>query len=725
MVRNRSERSGPITSIAPPDKDDDVSRLTRIQALVVEILNKLLRCPIDRTDEEVHEALARLGDFCGCDRTYVFMVRDEDRLDNTHEWCAAGVEPVQDMLQDLDISLIDAWVEEFRADRPVHISDVFALEPTRPDRDILLAQGIRSILTVPMADNGRLVGFVGFDAVQNFRAFLPGEIYLLKSVADVIMSVLWRRDTDRAYRAAQAELDEERAFLDRILRTSVSGILAVNADGRIIFANKAAEVTLGLTRIGDDFQRTTASATDPDGGSIAPEDMPIATVLRTGESVTDFRFALEVSPGERRFISVNAAPLFIAKSDDLRVVCSVTDVTTELVAHRELQSALQDARQASLAKTRFLANMSHEMRTPLNGVLGIAELLDGSLTDVEHKRMIAVIRDSGELLLSIINDLLDMSKIEADRMEIEQVDFCPADLARRIEATHTVRASEKQISLAVLTSSGADIPRVGDPNRILQIMHNVIGNAIKFTESGEVTMALSALPGKPMVIDIRDTGIGMTEEQIGRIFDDFAQADTSISRRYGGTGLGMAIVRRLVTKMGGAIRINSRPGEGTHVRISLPLPPAQGLAVSAPALRCATPTDDRADGGDAGKLALKVLAADDNGTNRMILQAMLRNIGVDVTMVAGGLPALQAFERDAFDAVLLDISMPDLDGISVLRELRLRESALGRRPVPALAVTANAMQNQVDAYLAAGFMGHIAKPIAQKALRRALENLRA
>ncbi|MFC7702749.1 ATP-binding protein [Plastorhodobacter daqingensis] len=696
-----------------PETDDDVGRLTRIQALVVEILNRLLRCRIEDTDTEVQAALASLGTFCGSDRTYVFLVRDGNTLDNTHEWCAEGIEPMIEMLQGLDINLIDAWIDAFRADQPVHVPDVEALPESRADRSILLDQGIRSLLTVPMSDDGRIVGFVGFDAVRSHKAFLPGEIYLLKSVADVIMSVLWRRDTDQAFRAAQAALDEERAFLDSILRTSVSAILAVDSDTTVLFANDAAQDKLRL-RPGDrlsDLDISAWNVTDLEGQPIARENFPVTSVVRTHEPVQDMRCAVTLPDGTRRFLSINAAPLLRGTNNAPRVVVSVTDVTEEVIANRELQTALEDARQASRAKTRFLANMSHEMRTPLNGVLGVTELLDATLSDPNHKRMISVVRDSGELLLAIINDLLDMSKIEAERLEIEQVSFVPADLARRIEATHTVRASEKQISLSILTSSGADQARLGDPNRILQIMHNVIGNAIKFTESGEVSMALSCLPGKPLVIDIRDTGIGMTDEQQARVFDDFAQADSSISRRYGGTGLGLAIVRRLVTMMGGTIRLHSRPGEGTQVRISLPLP----LAEPAPDMMAAEP------GPAAPGLGLRVLAADDNGTNRMILQAMLRNLGVEVVMVSGGIPALEVFDGPPFDAVLLDISMPDLDGISVLQQMRLHEAAAGLPPVPALAVTANAMAHQIESYRKAGFCGHISKPITQKALREALE----
>jgi CheY-like chemotaxis protein len=353
--------------------------------------------------------------------------------------------------------------------------------------------------------------------------------------------------------------------------------------------------------------------------------------------------------------------------------------------------------------------MSHEIRTPMNGVLGMAEVLEATLTEPAERQMVGAIRESGETLLTIIDDILDFSKIEAGRLELEAVQFRPRDLARRVESLHTLRAAEKNISLSVMTTRGADVPRLGDQHRILQILHNLVSNAIKFTEQGEVAITIRCQPDRPLVVEVRDTGIGMTEEQSRRIFEDFVQADSSTRRRFGGTGLGMAIVRRLVEAMEGRVELESRPGEGTRVRVALP------LEVCAPAAA-------GAGGGGQAPLprGLRVLAADDNRTNRLVLEAMLARLGARAEILAGGREAVAAAAEARFDLILLDISMPEMDGLEALEAIRVGERARGEPPTPAVAVTANALTHQVESYMARGFAGHVAKPIRPEALLAAM-----
>ena len=249
-----------------------------------------------------------------------------------------------------------------------------------------------------------------------------------------------------------------------------------------------------------------------------------------------------------------------------------------VVAHRivrissQLEAARASAEQASRVKSTFLANMSHELRTPMNGVLGMAELLDETLETADQKRMMRTIRTSGQLLLSILNDILDMAKIEAGKMELENAPFVPLDIARGLEELHALRAESKGLSFKFLVGSGAGRARIGDQLRIQLVLHNLIGNAIKFTESGEVTVRITGRSDAPLTVEVRDTGIGMTPEQLEHLFDEFTQADSSITRRYGGTGLGMAITHKLVTMMGGTIDVQSTPGQGTRIFVSLPLP---------------------------------------------------------------------------------------------------------------------------------------------------------
>ncbi|SEN71281.1 Signal transduction histidine kinase [Gemmobacter aquatilis] len=374
----------------------------------------------------------------------------------------------------------------------------------------------------------------------------------------------------------------------------------------------------------------------------------------------------------------------------------------------DLDRARQQAEAANAAKSMFLANMSHEIRTPLNGVLGMAELLDGLLTDAEHRHMIATIRDSGEMLLRVLNDILDLSKIDAGKLELEAVPFRPADIVARVEALHSLRAQEKGLSFAILASADAARLRLGDPHRIAQILHNLLGNAIKFTETGEIRVLLTCPAGRPMLIDVMDTGIGMTPDQLARMFEDFQQADATVTRRFGGTGLGMSIVKKLVEMMRGEISALSQPGFGTRIRITLPLPEAEEAMLTTPPPEPDPPPEDLA--------GLRILAADDNATNRKILAAMLARSGAGVALVGDGREAILAAARDDFNLLLLDISMPTVDGIAALRAIRADHAARGRAMPPAVAITANAMRHQVAEYLAAGFADHVSKPFSRQRL---------
>lgn len=697
------------------------TRLTRIQALVVEILNDLLRAPIEGTDASIDRAIERIGVYCKRDRSYVFVNAD-GLANNTHEWCAPGIEPEIEHLQNLPWSLYGPMMEPLENGVPFHVPDISGLPEGSHTRELLEAQSIRSVLLVPMRAEGEFYGFIGFDGVHNTHDFLPGELYLLQSVADVICSVLQRRESDRVVRAVQTELDNERAFLSSILSTSAMGILVLDEAGVIRFANDAAETVLGTTRsrlIGQRHDEAEWFALGEDGAGFDTGNSPFSQALAQGQSVPDTRFTLRVA-GATRYFSVHAAPVPGGSRHDARVVYAVLDVTDQVLADRARETALDEARRANAAKTQFLAKMSHEMRTPLNGVLGIAEVLERLITDPDQSRMVKVMHDSGSLLLNIINDLLDMSKIEADQMAIEQVPFSVTELAQRIESVHTLKASEKQLSFGVSVQGEESAKRLGDPHRILQILHNVIGNAVKFTETGSVRVELDCSEPDHIMIEVRDTGIGMTHEQQVHVFEEFGQADGSIARKFGGTGLGMPIAKRLVDLMGGTISFHSQLGIGTQVMIQLPLRGLSAVEGEKARTQVAEVQYDLS--------GLRILAADDNRTNRMILGAMMGQLGMSSVLVADGPAAVEAYEKESFDAVILDISMPEMDGVMVLKELRARENERAEQSgdaarLPILAFTANAMSHQVEAYMAAGFDDCLTKPLQLERLRSAVGTL--
>ncbi|MCH8467437.1 MAG: response regulator, partial [Roseinatronobacter sp.] len=560
-----------------------------------------------------------------------------------------------------------------------------------------------------------LFGFVGFDSVCARGDFLPGETYLLRAFADVVRAVLMRRRAIVEMHAAQEELAKERAFLQGIVSTDAAGFVVLDATGAIIFANQAAETVLHMPLadlLGQRFDAPQWRLTDLAGVPLASDDHPFAKLRNGSPMVRNQRLALNLADGVH-YISINAAPITNSCPASCQIVYAITDVTQLVEAEKAREAALEAAHRATQAKSSFLANMSHEIRTPLNGILGIAQILEDAITDPAQKQMAAILTESGELLMNILNDLLDMTKIEADAIELEIIPFRLADLARRVEEVHTLRASEKHLSFAVTLEDACGLDRLGDPHRLMQILHNLISNALKFTERGAVRVSISAPDATKLVLRVQDSGIGMTPLQAEHVMEPFAQADNSITRRFGGTGLGMAIVRRLVELMDGALQLDSVLGRGTTVTIALPLPVQPASA----ALQHYTPV------GNSPLPALSVLAADDNRTNQMILGMMLGQLGAQVTLADDGLSALEVFRQRQFDLLILDISMPRLDGLALLREIRAYEQRTGRARCPAIAFTANAMTHQVQSYLDGGFDACVTKPLKLERLRTAIAQI--
>ncbi|MDD7971577.1 hybrid sensor histidine kinase/response regulator [Roseinatronobacter alkalisoli] len=694
------------------------ARLTDIQGLVVELINRLLSASIDEVDAAIDDGLSKLGAFTGRDRSYVFVIEGEYAR-NSHEWCADGIDRMKEHLQALPIRELEDIRVPMTAGQVIHAPDIAHFEPGSAEYELLASQGIRSVLIVPMLDEGRFFGLVGFDSVSMPGAFLPGEIYLLRSFADVVMSVLLRRQATLDMRRAQDELASERAFLQGIVSTSATGFVVMSEEGRIIYANDAAETVLGASRefmMGEMYNSPKWQMTDLNGERVKEEDEPFALVQRTGGMVQNHRVALHCDDGVR-YASFNAAPIATSDGQAARVVYAVSDVTALVTAEQAREAALDEARRANIAKSNFLAKMSHEIRTPLNGVLGIADILAETVEDKTSLQMINVLRNSGTLLMGIINDLLDMSKIEADALELEAVPFQLSDLARRIEEVHTLRAAEKGLSFSVRSHDPVGALRLGDPQRLTQILHNLISNAVKFTQQGYVNVWLSALDDKMIRLCVEDSGIGMTSKQLQRVFDPFSQADSSISRRFGGTGLGMSIVKRLVEMMEGTITLDSSEKQGTKITINLPLPVATAEQAD---VKYRPPPSRGASSEKSVLPPLSILVADDNRTNQMILGIMLGQLGAEAVMADDGLAALEKFKQGRFDVLVLDISMPGMDGVTLLNAIRTEESLRGLPHTPALAFTANAMSHQIAGYRAAGFDDCLTKPLRREDLLAAL-----
>jgi two-component system, sensor histidine kinase len=589
-------------------------------------------------------------------------------------------------------------------------------------KDLAAGAGLRACWSQPIRGAGGDV--LGTFAIYHLRVQAPvdEDIAFIESAAELAaIAILRQREQDelarseaRALRAYQIERDTARN-LTTFFEVSLDMLCIRDMDLRFVKVNRAWEKALGY------------SIADLEGAPMLPLIHPEDVAASQGhmqrlfveDEVMGFVNRYRHRDGRYRHLEWRAR-----RVGDM-VFGVARDVTERLALEAEMSAARQAAEAANQAKTDFLANMSHEIRTPLNGVIGVVGALSQTDLTPAQREMVSLIDTSGATLERLVSDILDLSKIEAGRLEIEHRVF---DLRRELDSLidlHQLRAQEKNLSFKASYGGQARGEFHGDSTRIKQVLGNLLSNAVKFTAAGEVRLVIDVaepdLPGQPcrMTFEVADTGLGFDAETGAGLFQRFSQADTTITRRFGGTGLGLSICRSLVEMMGGEITAQSSPGRGSLFQVTILL--ARNGSLEAYDAGSADP-GRQADPAGGGPLSgrddrLRILLAEDHPTNQKVVELILAPYGVEFTFVENGALAVEAMRTGTFDLVLMDMQMPVMDGLAATRAIRQDEArCAGGTRTPIVMLSANAMsQHRLDA-MAAGADLHVAKPVTAEAL---------
>ncbi|UOQ70230.1 PAS domain S-box protein [Hymenobacter cellulosilyticus] len=564
-------------------------------------------------------------------------------------------------------------------------------------------------------------GFVArYDQLIRQQQLVTGEIFALKDgrtlegdfvpihIDEQYIGYLWKFQDITERQISEDKLRRREEKYRSIIEYMKLGLVEMDANGVITYVNQAFCDITGFES--DEFLHQQAMQR-----VVSPEDLQLLkqkTADRARGISDTYELTITSKSGQRKWLLISAAPVY----NDAREVYGSISITLDITDRKELEhnlrTAKESAEESARSKELFLANMSHEIRTPMNAILGMGQLLAKTPLDAEQQNYLRAIATSGENLLVIINDILDLSKIGASQLFIERIGFSLTTLLQQIEKSLHFKAEEK--GLRFLIQTDAQVPQVllGDPYRITQVLLNLAGNSIKFTEKGEVSVACELLRQLPGHVELRftvaDTGIGIDAEFLGNIFQEFSQEDSSVTRKFGGTGLGLSISRSLVNLMGGEITIVSQKNEGTRSSFTLLLP--VGTEKDLPH-KAAITADIR-----ERLRGKRVLLTEDNSFNRQIAKGFLQNAALQVTEAENGAVAVELARHQAFDLILMDVQMPVMNGLEATAQLRETLSLT----TPIIALTANAIKGEREKCLRAGMNDYLSKPFQEDDLLKVI-----
>lgn len=602
-----------------------------------------------------------------------------------------------------------------------------SFERERPDGTVLRIQG------TPLPDGGFVTTYGDITELRKSQ-------HALEETNQRLDDLVWER-TERLTNR-EAELVEKTSALETILETINYGISLFDQDLKLVALNRQCLELMGLP---DEFNQVGRHFSEfirylAERGEYGPGDTEDIVKQRVAKAASGDPFHVVRELPNGRIIEIIRRPIeagFVSTYRDVteekrqeallkstneelerRVEERTAELNTQLFeterAEAEMREAKSRAEHADKAKSDFLARMSHEIRTPLNGIIGLSRILSETRLDDNQSDIIRKVLSSSDALLNIVNDILDFAKIEAGRIDIEEIPFTVGEILESVTSIASPKAEEQGLTFEIDGAAEISETFIGDPHRIGQILTNFCSNAVKFTESGGIRIKVSASSEasglKELTFGVEDSGIGLTEEEASRIFSPFDQADASTTRRYGGTGLGLAICRELAELMNGRTWVESTPGTGSTFYLSLP------LQIGGEDCEAAIPDRDwkaLCDG-------LRVLLVEDNQINREIAGFMLEGAGMDVSTAEHGLEAVELMAthpEPGFDAILMDIQMPEMDGHEACHRI-LADPVYANMPI--IALTAHAVAEEIEKCRAVGMRGHVSKPIDPAALFRTI-----
>lgn len=685
--------------------EEELDQELHLQEALIDIASTYINLDPKDVENTINRSLEKMGLFVAADRSYIFDYDfDLGTTSNTYEWCNIDVEPEINNLQQMPVEFFPQWVEQHQKGKAFYIPDVLALNDESDGglKSILEPQGIKSLIAIPMLDGKELVGFVGFDSVKKHHDYSDKEKRLLFLFGQMLINIRNRQKWDN-----QLRLQEEK--YRNIIANMNLGLLEVDLKDVIIYANQSfcemSSFTLEELKgkkavelfVKEDYKNTIYEKNE-----------------RRKETISD-SYEIEVSDkhGKPHWWFISGAPNYNDKGQLIGSIGIHLDITEQKRLEQELAKAITFAEAAAKAKELFLANMSHEIRTPLNVIIGmIRQLTKENLTTDQHF-YVKQSESSAKHLLTILNNVLDIAKIESGDMEIVFEPFSPSALAYNVHSIMYSQAKDKNLEFKLIVSNNIKPVLKGDDTRLRQVLINLIGNAIKFTDKGSIHLSVD-LAGEneatqTLKFEVSDTGIGMSEEFMSKIFDKFSQEHNASNRKYDGTGLGMAISNDLIKLMGGHLFVKSVKLKGTNCsfELTLPIGNPESLISSSQQIK---------EGSFKGKRALLV---EDNEMNRFIAIQSLAYLGFVTTEAENGLIATELIQKQDFDLVLMDIQMPIMDGVEAT--IYIREKLNNKTPI--IALTANAFKHDIDLYLKKGMNDFITKPYDEQDFFRKIEHV--